>query len=86
MFNIDYKQVKCYLKGLTLLRDNKLKSADLACKPHTMYRYLYSTILIWNIEGEDFAIIGINGFKDSVIQLATNCIPWGKAPNEWITE
>lgn len=84
MFNVDYKQAKVLFEGLTLHRDNKLKLHDLACKPHTMYRYLYRPILIWNIEGEDFAIIGINGFKDSVIQLATNCIPWGKAPNEWL--
>ena len=84
MFKIDYTQAKVLFEGLTLHRDNKLKLHDLACKPHTMYRYLYRPILIWNIEGEDFAIIGINGFKDSVIQLATNCIPWGKAPSEWI--
>lgn len=84
MFNVDYKQAKVLFEGLTLHRDNKLKLHDLACKPHTMYRYLYRPILIWNIEGHDFAIIGINGFKDSIIQLATNCIPWGKAPSEWI--
>jgi hypothetical protein len=84
MFNVDYEQAKVLFEGLTLHRDNKLKLHDLACKPHTMYRYLYRPILIWNIEEEDFAIIGINGFKDSVIQLATNCIPWGKAPSEWM--
>jgi hypothetical protein len=84
MFNVDYKQAKVLFEGLTLHRDNKLKLHDLACKPHSMYRYLYRPILIWNIDGEDFAVIGTNGFKESVIQLATNCIPWGKAPNEWM--
>ena len=39
---------------------------------------------MWNIEGEDFAVVGSNGFRESIIQLTTNAIPWGKAPDEWI--
>ena len=84
MFNADYKQAKVLFEGLTLNRNNKLKFHDLVCKPHSMYRYLYRPILIWNIEGQDFAIIGINGFKESIMQLTSNCIPWGKAPSEWM--
>ena len=45
---------------------------------------MYRPITIWNIEGSDFAVIGTNAFTESIIQLATNCIPWGKAPDEWI--
>jgi hypothetical protein len=83
MFGGNPDQARILYKGLTLDKSNKLKLHDLACKPQTMYRNLYRPILIWNIEGEDFAVIGKNGFTESIIQLATNCIPWGKAPDEW---
>lgn len=85
MFGANVDQARLLFKGLTLSRDNKLKLHDLACKPHTLFRYIYRPILIWNVEGEDFAIIGINGFKESIMQLTTNCIPWGKAPIEWLS-
>ena len=84
MFGGNADQARILFKGLTLNRTNKLKLHDLACKPHTMYRYLYRPITIWKIGGEDFAIVGKNGFTESIIQLATNAIPWGKAPQEWI--
>jgi hypothetical protein len=84
MFAANPDQARILFKGLTLDRTNKLKLHDLACKPQTMYRYLYRPITIWNIGGEDFAVIGRNGFTESIIQLATNAIPWGKAPDEWI--
>lgn len=85
MFGGNPDQARILFKGLTLNRNNKLHLRDLACKPQTMQRYLYRPIIVWNIEGADFAIIGINGFKESIIQLSTNCIPWGKAPEEWMS-
>ncbi|MEM7550771.1 MAG: hypothetical protein AAF363_13900 [Bacteroidota bacterium] len=84
MFRADADQARILFKGLTLDRDNKLSLKDLACKPHTMFRYLYRPILIWNIEGADFAVVAMNGFSESIIQLTTNAIPWGKAPEEWL--
>lgn len=84
MFGGNPTQARILFKGLTLDKSNKLKLNDLACRPQTMFRYLYRPISIWNIEGEDFAVVGKNGFTESIIQLATNAIPWGKAPDEWI--
>lgn len=84
MFDADAEQARMLYRGLTLSRDNKLPLFDLVSKPQTMYRYLYRPILIWNIEGEDFAIVAMNGFRESIIQLTTNAIPWGKAPDEWM--
>lgn len=85
MFRGDPDQARILFEGLTLHKSNKLRLHDLACRPQTMYRYLYRPITIWNIEGGDFAVIGKNGFTESIIQLATNAIPWGKAPNEWLS-
>jgi hypothetical protein len=84
MYGVDPNQASIFYKGLTLDRDNKLPLFDLISKPQTMYRYLYRPILIWNIEGEDFAVLTDNAFRESIIQLTTNSIPWGKAPDEWM--
>lgn len=84
MFGGDPEQARIFYRGLTLSKDNKLSLSDLASKPQTMYRYLYRPILIWNIEGEDFAVLTDNAFRESIIQLTTNTIPWGKGPEEWM--
>jgi hypothetical protein len=84
MFGADTDQARILFKGLTLDSSNKLTLKDLACKPQTMFRYLYRPILIWNIEGKKFAIVAMNAFTESIIQLTTNAIPWGKAPEEWL--
>jgi len=42
-------------------------------------------ILIWKVDGEPFAFIGINTFTESIIAISTNSIPWGIAPDEWKT-
>ncbi len=84
VFNADEEQARILYKGLTLNKDNKTRLFDLVSKPQTMFRYLYRPILIWNIEGEDFAVVAMNAFSESIIQLTTNAIPWGKAPEEWL--
>lgn len=84
MFNADEAQARILYKGLTLSRNNKTPLSDLVSKPQTMFRYLYRPIIIWNIEGEDFAVVTMNAFRESIIQLTTNAIPWGKAPEEWL--
>ncbi len=84
LFRVDYETVKNLFLGLTLDKDNKIPINILACKPNAMERYIYRPILIWNIDGVDYAIVGVNGIKETIMQLVTNCIPWGKAPKEWI--
>jgi len=86
VFNGDIREAEIFYKGLTLDKSNKLKLHDLVCKPLTLFRYMYRPITIWNVEGKDFAIVGKNAFTESIIQLATNCIPWGKAPLEWMVK
>lgn len=84
MFGVDTKNADIFFKGLTLDKTNKMSLLDLACKPYKMNRYLYKPIIIWNIEGEDYALVGKNSWSETFIQLASNAIPWGKAPEEWL--
>ena len=86
VYGEDIAESETFYKGLTLDKSNKLKINDLACKPHSMFRYMYRPITIWNVDGEEYAIVGKNAFTESIIQLSTNCIPWGKAPAEWIAK
>lgn len=84
MFGVDSENAKLFFKGLTLDKSNKMPLLDLACKPYKLNRYLYKPIIIWNIEGEDYALVGKHSWSETFIQLASNAIPWGKAPEEWL--
>jgi hypothetical protein len=84
MFGVDKDVAKQFFKGLTLDKNNKMDLLDLACKPYKMNRYIYKPIIIWDIEGADFALVGKNSWSETVIQFASNAIPWGKAPTEWL--
>ncbi|MDP9955041.1 hypothetical protein J2X97_000678 [Epilithonimonas hungarica] len=84
MFGADSENAKLFFKGLTLDKSNKMPLLDLACKPYKLNRYLYKPIIIWNIEGEDYALVGKHSWSETFIQLASNAIPWGKAPEEWL--
>lgn len=84
MFGVDPENAITFFKGLTLDKSNKMSLLDLACKPYKLNRYLYKPIIVWNIEGEDYALVGKNSWSETFIQLASNSIPWGKAPEEWL--
>jgi hypothetical protein len=57
---------------------------DLACKPNNLMRYLYRPIIVWNVNGKEYAIIGSNAWSETMIQFTTNALPWGKGPLEWM--
>ena len=84
MFGVSSENSDLFFKGLTLNSSNKMSLLDLACKPYKLNRYLYRPIIVWNIDGEDYALVGKNSWSETFIQLASNSIPWGKAPEEWL--
>lgn len=84
LFGADDLSANLFFKGLTLDKTNKMSLLDLACKPYKVNRYLYKPILVWNIDGEYYALVGKNSWSETFIQLASNSIPWGKAPEEWL--
>lgn len=72
-----------FLKGLTLSKENKKSLFELACKPFLIDKYLYKPIIIWTVDKKEFAFLTKNAWAESIIQLTTNAIPWGKYPDEW---
>ena len=84
LFNVPLETAEQFFRGLRLDRTNKMDLIDLVCRPYNLNRYLYKPIIIWNIDGNDFALFGKNSFTESIIQYSTNAIPWGKAPEEWM--
>jgi hypothetical protein len=83
-FKVDYQIAHDFFKGLTLTNENRMPLLDLACKPNNLNRLLYKPIIIWNVNGKEFAVVGKNIWTETMIQYATNAIPWGKAPEEWM--
>ncbi|RZK12159.1 MAG: hypothetical protein EOO46_04195 [Flavobacterium sp.] len=84
LFGIPYSDGERFFRGLTLDKHNKLNLIDVACKPSNLNRMLYKPIVIWNVNGKDWAMLGPNTYSEAIIQYATNAIPWGKAPAEWM--
>ncbi len=84
LFGVPLDIAEQFFRGLRLDRNNKMDLLDLACRPYKLNRYLYKPIIIWNIDGKDYALFGKNSWTEAIIQFATNAIPWGKAPEEWM--
>lgn len=85
MLNIPFETASQFFSGLTLDKGNKMDLLTLACKPYALNRYLYRPIVIWNVDGNDFAFLCSAAWTESIVQLASNAVPWGKAPSEWLT-
>ena len=74
-----------FFKGLTLTRVNKMPLKELVLKPYKLNRYIYKCILTWRVDGQEHVVIGKSSWAETIIQFATNAIPWGKAPEEWMS-
>ena len=85
VFGVPSDIAEQFFRGLRLDKSNKMDLIDLACKPYKLNRYLYRPIIIWTIDGQDYAFFGKNTWAEAMIQYSTNAIPWGKAPDEWMT-
>jgi hypothetical protein len=83
-YGVDKKVAEQFFRGLTLDRNNKMSLLDLACKPYKLNRYIYKPIIIWNIDGDDYALFGKSAWAETFIQFSSNAIPWGKAPEIWL--
>tara|TARA_R110002051_G_scaffold168266_1_gene238869 strand:+ start:102 stop:1790 length:1689 start_codon:yes stop_codon:yes gene_type:complete len=84
MYGVDKSVAEQFFNGLTLDKNNKMTLLELACKPYKLNRYIYKPIIIWNIDGNDYALFGKNAWAETFIQFSSNAIPWGKAPEQWL--
>ena len=84
VFDLEIDEAKQFLEGLTLSKSNKMPLRDLVHRPYKLNRYLYRPIITWNVNGKDWVRFGKNSLKESILELCTNTIPWGKAPEEWM--
>ncbi|WP_281778075.1 hypothetical protein [Croceibacter atlanticus] len=83
MYGVDLEMAKTFFSGLTLNKSNKMSVLDCAVKQYALNRYLYRPIVIWNVEGEDYAFFSKYSWMETFFQLSSNAIPWGKASQEW---
>jgi hypothetical protein len=83
LYGVPYEKGEAFYRGLTLTKNNKLTLKDAVYRPQALNRYLYRPILIWNVEGEDLAIVGKNKIMESMVLLCTNAFSWNKFPLEW---
>ena len=72
-----------FYNGLTLSRKNKLSIEEVILKPYSTQRYMYRPILVYNIGGENRALVGQEKYAESMMVLATNAIHWNTMYIEW---
>lgn len=84
-FKIDEEIAQAFYNGLTISRHNKLSIEDAVYKPYSPKRYLFRPILIYQIDGEERALIGEGKFLESVHVHSTNAIQWNLILDEWKT-
>jgi len=82
-YGISKDIAESFYDGLTLSKRNKLSIENLVYKPYSMNRYMFRPILIYNIGGENRALIGEEKFAESIMVLSTNAIHWNASPEEW---
>jgi hypothetical protein len=84
MFGADLQNSELFFKGVTLDKNNKMDLLECAVKQYKLNRYLYRPIIIWSVDGTDYAFFSKHSWMETFIQLSSNAIPWGKAPKEWL--
>jgi hypothetical protein len=72
-----------YFKGLILSKDNVLSIEQSIYKTLNINRYMYKPILKYIINGKNYYHIGLEQWRESILQLTTNCIPFNVVPEEW---
>ena len=75
--------LKVFYSGLTINRGNVISIQDGILKTQDARRYMYRPILEYLIGNKKYWIIGGNKWSESLVQLTTNCIPFGQFPDEW---
>jgi hypothetical protein len=81
--NIPEENTESFLSGLYFSRNEKIPIKTIVRKPYSINRFLNRPILIWNIEGKDYCIIGKYSMVEAIESLFYNAFPWNKAPTEW---
>lgn len=86
MYGVSVKHATLFFDGLVLHKTNKMPLSTLVVKPYHVDRLLYRPVPVWNVDGKDYCVIGASVWDEAVMQLATNAIPWGKAPSQWLSD
>jgi len=80
---ITFDKAKSFYDGLILSRENKFTIDEVVRKPYSTNRHLFRPILIYNIGGEERALVGNEKLAESIVVLGTNSIHWNNILEEW---
>ena len=83
-YGISQEIAELFYHGLSISRNNKLTIEEAILKPHSTKRFMFRPILIYNIGGEERALVGKEKFVESIFVLSTNAIHWNAMYEEWL--
>ena len=73
-----------FYAGLTLHKDNKLDFEDCILRNQDLNRHTFRPILQLDIDDNQYWLVGINKWNESLTILSYNAFPFGFCPPEWM--
>lgn len=81
----DIEATKVFYAGLATTAESKESLENIIYRPHSNKRHMARPVLVWNIQGQQRAIVGPEKWTESIVLIASNAVQWGQIAEEWLT-
>ncbi len=81
----DIETTKVFYAGLATTAASKESLENIIYRPHSNKRHMARPVLVWNIQGQQRAIVGPEKWTESIVLIVTNAVQWGQIAEEWLT-
>ncbi len=80
----DVVATKIFYAGLAITAASKESLENIIYRPHSNKRHMARPVLVWNIQGQQRAIVGPEKWTESIMLIVTNAVQWGQIAEEWL--
>lgn len=81
----DIEATKVFYAGLATTAASKESLENIIYRPHSNKRHMARPVLVWNIQGQQRAIVGPEKWTESIMLIVANAVQWGQIAEEWLT-
>jgi hypothetical protein len=81
----DIEATKVFYAGLATTAASKESLENIIYRPHSNKRHMARPVIVWNIQGQQRAIVGPEKWTESIMLIVTNALQWGQIAEEWLT-
>lgn len=81
---VEEDMVRLFYSGLSLSNTSKENLEDIIYRPHSTKRHMVRPVLIWNVDGQQRAVLAPDKWAESIALMIVNAVQWGQVPEEWL--